>query len=526
MSTPLEGIDHIGRIYDVRDGNFANSDSVKIGDHYQLFDFGEEMISCEIDGITYSYPAKLVYQYKDEAQEESTEGKTMEELMTSARVKLNVKGSYGAFSSELKASYGEDYLQNSSFYAFFENRLFYLYSLEIGQSPDFQSADGETPDLRALLKPEVLSVLDSIKGDPEKAEDFINTYGTHYVQRGIYGGRWQYSENIATEYYESEKYAEAQFKANYATYSAKINAEYAVDEIKDSSQSDGRFYVRGGDPGALSSDFSVWADSIPGQGHHVLCDFDDYSLQPVFVLAADTETQEVLESAIQAYLTYTVEMQQVEWTGEPTDMNVDNSGDEAWVSLDDSSSSFEGKEVIVGMALNSGDSNMKRSAIKVKNLETGWEYWYENAEDNDSSPYHYNSLNQMTTQVNRADYEMILELEEGQVATGLGVRVGKGTVKMLRLYYQMIDPANSDNGSFLTNEVHYHTVGENGNHYHEYYPVNGNRSVLIGAGFRVSSDDGGKLKGLKARIADLSAVSASLSTDRDAAPVSTETVSA
>lgn len=497
MSTPLEGSLHIGRIYDVRDGKFANSDALEPGDTKQLFDFGDAESVTQIGEIIYTYPAAFLFQNMAEAESQTTEQYTMQELYTSSRVKLNVAGSYGAFSSELKASFSTEYLTNNSFYAFFENRLYQLYALSLNQSTTESS-------FYDILKKDVKDALEKVTDD-SSADAFIANYGTHYLHKGIYGGRWQYSEAMATEYFESETTAKAKFSANYMTYSGSIKGEYEVDEIQDSSQSNALFYVRGGDASTLSSDFPAWSATIKEQGNHVLCNFDDSCLQPVSVLSPDAGKQGLLEAAIQRYLTYEVDLQQVDWNGaQSEDVLINNAGDETWISLDDSTKKLNGKEVITGMALKSGSSNMKRSAVKVKNLETGWEYWYENVENNDSNPDHNNDPNVISTTINRADYEQIIELDEGCIATGLGVRVGQGKVKMLKLYYQKIDPANTEGEGSLTHEVHCKASGEDGNHYFEYYPVNGNKSVLIGAGFRVSSDDNGKLKGFKARIVELS----------------------
>ena len=299
MSTPLEGTSHLGKIYDVKNGKFADADSIVSDDAHQLFEFSDTDKTQSLGSVDYDYSDDFLYQNLAGARYEKTESYSMEELYTTTSVSLNISGSYGAFSSELEGSYSDSYLENSTFYSYAEKRLYQLYSLRI-------NASLSDPDsLIALLKSSVKDDLLAIDSQTA-ADNFVEKYGTHFLFKGYYGGRWQYTENVSEYYYSTESDMSLKFTANYADYESSIAYSSSVDTIQDYSQSDGIFFAKGGDASTLSAGFDAWADSIEEQNKHVLCDFDDTSLQPVSILTTNEVTKTYLLIAIQSYLSYSV----------------------------------------------------------------------------------------------------------------------------------------------------------------------------------------------------------------------------
>lgn len=486
MSTYLEGSSQLGKIYDVKNGKFADSDSVVNDDDHQLFEFSSTTKTQTLGGVDYVYSENMSYQNLVGSSYQKTESYTMDELYTTTSVSLNLSASYGAFSGELKANYSDSYLSNEAFYAYAEKRLYQLYTLQINASLS------DTTNLISLLKTEVQTAIDGI-ANSDDALNFVTKYGTHFLYKGYYGGRWKYTENISEYYYSTESDMSAKFTANYGGYEGSISASESVDTIQDYSQSDGIFEAKGGDANYLSDGFDAWANSIEDQNKHVLCDFDDNSLQPVSILTTDATIQTLLEDAIDTYLTTSYEMTGFEWDDGDVDSTVVNSsGDEGYLSLDDDTASYQ-STVIIGMALHSSNSEMNRVAFKIANLDTNSTSWLT------SDGSHFNT----------SDYEEILELSSGCVATGIGVRVGDGKVKNLTLYYQDIDPVNIDKNNYLSSTVQSATAGSGDNYYHEYAPGNGNDRILIGVSFHVKSKE---LKGLTVRTSRLQTKSSTIST--------------
>ena len=118
MSQNLEGSAQLGKIYDVKNGQFAVSSSVYADDDHQLFDFGTTMDTTTIDDVDYEFPETQVYQNLRGASLQTTESYSMKELYTTTSVSLNLSGSYGAFSADLEADYDSSYLKNTAFYSY------------------------------------------------------------------------------------------------------------------------------------------------------------------------------------------------------------------------------------------------------------------------------------------------------------------------------------------------------------------------------------------------------------------------
>ena len=496
MSNTLEGASQLGKIYDVKNGKFADSSAVYADDEHQLFDFGDGTQSVTINDVDYDYSDNQSYQNLRGAALQTTESYSMNELYTTTSVSLNLSGSYGAFSSELDANYDSSYLKNTAFYAYSEKRLYQLYALQINAS---LSSDRST--LIGLLKAEVAKDIADIQTSAD-ADAFIEKYGTHFLYKGIYGGRWKYCENISEYYYSSSSSMSAKFTANYNAYEGSISASSSTDSIQDSSQSDGHFMSTGGDADTLSDGFDAWANSIEEQNKHVLCDFDDTSLQPVSLLTTDTTIAGLLEDAIDEYLAYNVNLEGFQWDGsDPDSHTVGSDGTEAVLRLDDSS---QLDLVVIGLALKASNSEITRSAFKVASLSSNDTKWI----TSDGSTF------------NSADYEKQVELDSGYVTTGIGFRVGDGNVKRITLYYQSIDPNNIHNNGYLTENaddsstsIGSITVGDDGdNHYREFNPGSGNDRIIVGAGFRVKDEDS---KGLTVYTAPLTTYSTQISTSSE-----------
>ncbi|MEL6863245.1 MAG: MAC/perforin domain-containing protein [Bacteroidota bacterium] len=490
MSTSLEGNAHLGQIYDVKNGKFADSNSIESDSGHQLFDFSTTNKTQSLGGVDYDYSDDFIYQNMVGASYQTTASYSMEELYTSTSVSLNISGSYGAFSGELNADYSSAYLTNTAFYAYNERRMYQLYSLQINAS----LSDRTT--LISKLKASVQTALNGATSD-DLADEFVATYGTHFLYRGIYGGSWQYSETLSEYYYQSESDMSAKFTANYGNYESSISASSSKDTIQDYSQSDGIFNAKGGDADYLSDGFDAWANSIEDQNKHVLTDFDNSSLQPVSILVAEDSDQEYyLDRAIKRYLAGTIDLEGFEWDEEDVDKEVaDSDGNEAELRLDEGDSPSTNK-VIIGMALSSSNSEMKRMALKLADLDTNETSWI----TTDGNTY------------NSSNYERVVELPSGYIATGLGARVGNGNVKNLTLYYQAVDPANTDNNNYLSNTVQSATDGSGDNHYHEFAPGNGNNRILIGASFHVKDKN---LKGLTVYTSPLQTKTITVSTVTD-----------
>ena len=422
MTQLLTGVEFLGCIYDIY-GYYARANSVKTDKRlFSLPDADTEIAIYDTDsgeGI-YKYPSSAVSVARFyEADQTTITSETTEEIYSSFTVSADMSGSKGLFSAEVSAKYSESHTESSYFYHIEESG--YAYSYRLTADLDY---------MKANLDSDFSSALNNVT-DKASADQLVETYGTHFLYEGVFGGRWSYTQSVSKFSYTDKTEAEAKVQANYASYSGSVSASNQTDYSQSNNQSNGEFWCIGGTPGTLVDGFDDWAESVPG--NYALVDFSSNSLKKISELTDDTTIKTLVETAIQEVLdagenptttslTYnSVEywVENVKIIGGSKKIIPDNIEEEMWP---------QDGYVVVGFGgnvNNNGDFN--RIAVCLLDLSTGQREWKAQEDGN-------------TITFNQTEYETIGEVPYGCVLTGIGLSGKKQNFRRMVLHYQELAP--------------------------------------------------------------------------------------
>jgi hypothetical protein len=427
-------------------------------------------------------------------------------------IDLSVKNLTGTFSAELNASYASE----TDVYQSYTHGG--VVNVVNGYQMSFSPAPGSTwRDY--LLK----AVEDDIDNPNVRADTLVDTYGTHFIASGYFGGAWIYQQSVANYTKDSATDVEANLDLHvndgYQKYKTDIAAGQSEFSSTGSGETEAVFFTKGGvfrTADTFDAAYNNWAESVRDQGSFALIAFAaDYqqlqSLQPLSVLAADSTRAAEIDVAIQRkYATpYPVSTLSVDLSKEQS-VTVAGSHDG---NMDLSIEIPDADSVFVGVAWSVKDGELHRLAGQFMDLSTGEARW----------------LDAQGNQPNMSQYEMTLSLIDeqsmssigadkcpsgtpcGVAVTGLCLKSNAKDPLVLKLYYQEILLPGSS-GRYLGTTVETAEVQTDNKHGCdvEYLPPGGNTSVMTGFGARVS-----KNKGL-VRAMDMSAAPLKVTTAKEA----------
>jgi hypothetical protein len=473
MAQTLTGLEYLGCTYDIY-GYYARGSSVNTSQ--QLFSMPDADTEIEIyntgsgDG-TYVYPKGAISVARlYEADQKTSTSETTEDIYTKMSVSANLSGSYGLFSSEVSAKYSESYTSNSYFYHVEESGYAYSYRLTV-----------DLDYMKANLDPDFATALSAVT-DEDSADSFVETYGTHFLQEAIFGGRWTYSQSVSKFSYSTSAEAEITVQANYSSYSGSVSASNQTDYSKSNNQSNGEFWCIGGTPGTLTDGFDAWADSV--SGNFALVEFTANSLKRISELVDDADTQTLVDDAIQRVLDAGVN---------PNTTALTNGDYEVWArndsyKMEQEMEPQEGYAVVGFGGRVDNNGNFTRIAVRLLNLATSEREW--------------RVVGDQET-FNQTEYETLGEVPDGCVLTGIGMSGHDKNFKSMVLYYQELTPASSTN-NYLDTEVQSKAfsrqkeeLSANSSYESHFEPDGDEGKAIVGIGVGYSGGKKGKVDRLK-----------------------------
>lgn len=475
----LPGIESLGISYDVN-GYYADTRSLQFREPLFTFQFasydpasGGDMV--EIYGTPFYYPS-TISAVAVEISEVAT-GTTFS--VTDRQVQVNtsgeVEGWYEGFKGSVTASFDQSYRKSASFYMLTQMGLNRAYAMSL-PPPAVLARDYLTP---AAQK--------DINDASTPPATLVQRYGAFFLNGGTWGGTLNYSQSISVYSVETETKASATISANYLNFiSATVRTGVQVDNISSTTQSDGHFECKGGNPSQLTQGWQAWSQDLTANGSYVLVDFDSRSLVPISMLASTAARQQEIETYIRglsnqpmAYLT------SFKRSGSPVG-TVTNGKSSTTPQLTLKATSDT--QLIVGISMAATKSKVTRLAFKVLDLTDNSLDWI----TSDGSIY------------NVSNYQRTVDLTvpdstghtpgRAVAATGCGFTVTDGKVSCMVVYYQNLVPADtSAKPTFLEPMVN---VARSGDKNHtsnntevSFQPGNGNRAVLTGLALKCDSDN-------------------------------------
>lgn len=477
----LPGIESLGISYDVN-GYYADVRSLQVLEPLFTFQFanynpgaGGESSVLEVYGTLFYYPP-VISAVTVEVSEVAT-GTTFS--VTDRQVQVNtsgeVEGWYEGFKGSVTASFDQSYRTSASFYMLTQMGINQAYTMSL-PTPSILAANYLTPEAQKDINDESTS-----------PATLVARYGAFFLHGGIWGGTLNYSQSISVYSVDTETKASAAISANYMNFiSATVRTGVQVDNIASTTQSDGHFECKGGNPSQLTQGWQAWSQDLTANGSYVLVNFDSRSLMPISVLAsAKSRQQEIadyirgLSNGPMAYLT--------SFKRSGTQVGTVTNGKSSTtpqITLKVASTT----QLIVGISMAATKSKVTRLAFKVLDLTDNSLDWL----TSDGSIY------------NVSNYQRTVDLTvpdssgntpgRAVAATGCGFTVTDGKVSDMVVYYQNLVPADtSAKPSFLEATVNYVHSGDKNHTSNKtevsFQPGDGNRAVLTGLALKCDSDN-------------------------------------
>lgn len=479
----LPGIESLGISYDVN-GYYADVRSLQVREPLFTFQFanydpnaGGDDNQLEVYGTVFYYPTTITA-VAVEVSEVAT-GTTFS--VTDRQVQLNLSGTvegwYDGFKGSVTASFDQSYRKSASFYMLTQMGLNQAYTLSL-PAPAILAKSYLTPSAYAAINDETIA-----------PPLLVERYGAFFLHGGTWGGTLNYSQSISVYSVETETKASATISANYMNFiSSTVRTGVQVDNISNSTQSDGHFECKGGNPSQLTQGWQAWSQDLTANGSYVLVDFDSRSLVPISMLASTAERRQAIEDYIRslsdqpmAYLT------SFKRNAASAVSSVTNgkSGTTPQITLKVTSAS----QLIVGISMSATKSKVTRLAFKVLDLTDNSLDWI----TNDGSIYNASNY-QRTVDLTVTDPATGQTPGRALAATGCGFTVTNGTVSSMVVYYQNLVPADTAaKPTFLEPMVNYVHSGDknhtSNNTEVSFKPGDSNRYVLTGLALKCESDN-------------------------------------
>jgi hypothetical protein len=296
--------DYLGHGFNIYEAN--NSSSIMPS---AIFNFqGKNCPSRTITygGVDYTIPEIVDFLPDMRVSNESGATSQMSSLEEKFAASLDVSGSYGVFSAQLKTSYEESNTHTSESYYGYHFTTIGLGTFTLRRQEAQYFTDGFTADLAAL--PTTYS-----KDTFTEFQSFFNKYGIYFLSKFRAGGQLQMTNAVERTDSTSESTASADLSAQYdglfvsGSFSASVTKSQAWEEFSKSSKTNLQGY--GGSTKAISdlvaidpmnpseaslAAYQEWADSIGTAAVPT-----NYTLTPISQVCGDKES--AVAAAMKAY---------------------------------------------------------------------------------------------------------------------------------------------------------------------------------------------------------------------------------
>ena len=235
------------------------------------------------------------------------EGQTLDEYAKSMSTSAKVSGGFMGFGASVSASFNSKYTSKAT--SFYKSIIYYIVeeNLFINGACDYKQ----------FVLPDVKTILDTGKSGSRTytEKEIFDTFGTHVLVDGIFGGKLEYSAAAGSDEWASYSDFDINVKAGYnvgfASISGELNVSGSTNKSHYASHSDVKVITFGGtaqDGISLGKDkqaesaLRVWRDSVPGR--LALVEFGNTgatALLPIWKLCSNTARATALENAYKEY---------------------------------------------------------------------------------------------------------------------------------------------------------------------------------------------------------------------------------
>jgi len=273
------GFNEIGKGYNVF-GEFANSESVITN---ELFDFTK--IETIKNGYGHTIPKFIRVDNISSHRTKSVEGSSMKEYISNLSTEVGLSADAYFFKASIKRQFNTTNTQTSN--------VFYYTYMDINTkwrvSIDIRNIDTLINFLSLQFKNDLETL---------SPETLFQTYGTHFIASAYFGGRIDYSSITEINTNTNTNTLKSALDAKYKIISGDFNSNNYNSELSSSSKNTTSLNVIGGNSEFTNNinnteQYKKWAEGI--KEDPVLCEFDNKSLIPIWVLTNNSVRKKELE---------------------------------------------------------------------------------------------------------------------------------------------------------------------------------------------------------------------------------------
>ncbi|MDD3078071.1 MAG: RICIN domain-containing protein [Paludibacter sp.] len=280
IQTP--GLDVLGYGYDIF-GNYADQKSKKRYCLFKYFNF----TNTPIGSYQYSVPQYVFLENISNHITKTVSGESIRDYVRSLSAEVGLSGETMFFKGSINSTYSQS-ISGS------QQRFYYTY-MDANTKWRISFDERDLGYLKNILDPRFKQDLE--KMDPKQ---LFELYGTHYIASAYLGGRADFSSESVTSNQTSTRDISVAVEASYKAVSGNAKLNTSESQTLHNAQTTTRLTVVGGNSQYANNisnwdAYKLWADGI--ESMPVLCDFDKYSLRPIWEFCESPARKNELEAA-------------------------------------------------------------------------------------------------------------------------------------------------------------------------------------------------------------------------------------
>ncbi|WP_299704274.1 MAC/perforin domain-containing protein [uncultured Tateyamaria sp.] len=293
--------------YDVVKGAYASQNALKAA----LFDFTElpekDMTTYAQAGVTYKLPKFTNPNFNHTSNARVFAGTSAQELSQKLSVSIDASGEYNGFAGSITSTYNAQRMDSSSFSFTQYYAMYQMIALQMQP----------LTDLRPYLIPTVKEAINGTGTNPLTADEVIQTFGSHFLTGGVFGGSILISASTFSKYSSSTQALTAGITGSYGVFaSGKTTTSLSQSAQHFYDGSHFQNFIVGGNATVVSTGPSMtqfdhegiqkWVESLTYSNDAL--DLIDYTesegLTPIWTLVDDGNEAraDALKAAFEAYI--------------------------------------------------------------------------------------------------------------------------------------------------------------------------------------------------------------------------------